>query len=110
MYLHMTNKCNLKCPYCYNKTDRETKIKLERRGLIDPIMSTQEYQHLIGRSIACGVQRLIFTGGEALMRADLMDLLEFARSKSQSVYLEVLTNATKIDDQWLRKCASGLTA
>ncbi|HWC77787.1 MAG TPA: PqqD family protein, partial [Blastocatellia bacterium] len=24
IYMHMTNKCNLKCPYCYNKDDRET--------------------------------------------------------------------------------------
>ena len=112
MYLHMTNKCNLKCPYCYNKSDREEKIKLERRGLIDPIMSTEEYQQLIGRSIECGVQRFIFTGGEALMRPDLISLLEFARSKSQSVYLEVLTNATKIDDHvatQLCRWADGVT-
>jgi AdoMet-dependent heme synthase len=99
MYLHMTNKCNLKCPYCYNKTDRETKIKLERLGLVDPTLSTQEYKDLISRSIECGVSRLIFTGGEALMRPDVMELVEFARRKDPKVYLEMLTNATKITDE-----------
>jgi AdoMet-dependent heme synthase len=108
MYLHMTNKCNLKCPYCYNKTDRETKIKLERLGLVDPTLSTQEYKNLISRAIECGVRRLIFTGGEALMRTDVMELVEFARRENSRVYLEMLTNATKITDdiagqmcQWL---------
>jgi radical SAM protein with 4Fe4S-binding SPASM domain len=99
MYLHMTNKCNLKCPYCYNKTDRETKIKLERLGLVDPTMSTKEYKDLIARSIECGVRRLIFTGGEALMRPDAMELVEFAKRQNPKVYLEMLTNATKITDE-----------
>ena len=98
LYLHMTNKCNLKCPYCYNKTDRETKIKLERLGLVDPILSTQEYKDLIARAIESGARQLIFTGGEALMRPDVMELVEFARQKSSTIKLEMLTNATKIDD------------
>ena len=98
LYLHMTNKCNLKCPYCYNKSDREAKIKLERLGLVDPILSTQEYKDLIARAIECGAHHLIFTGGEALMRPDVMELVEFARQKSSTIRLEMLTNATKIDD------------
>ncbi|HLJ87237.1 MAG TPA: radical SAM protein [Candidatus Angelobacter sp.] len=107
LYLHMTNKCNLKCPYCYNKTDRETKIKLERLGMVDPILSTQEYKDLIGRAIECGAHHLIFTGGEALMRPDAMDLIKFARQKSSTIKLEMLTNATKIDDRIAEQmCAS----
>ena len=98
LYLHMTNKCNLKCPYCYNKTDREEKIKLERLGMVDPILSTQEYKNLIARAIECGAKRLIFTGGEALLRPDVMELIEFARQKSSTVFLEMLTNAIKITD------------
>jgi radical SAM protein with 4Fe4S-binding SPASM domain len=99
LYLHMTNKCNLKCPYCYNKTDRETKIKLERLGLVDPTLSTQEYKDLIAKAIECGARQLIFTGGEALMRPDVMELVEFARRKSSAIKLEMLTNATKINDE-----------
>src|ERR1044072_2838037 len=36
IYPHLPNNCNLKCPYCYNKTDRETKIKLEKVGMVAP--------------------------------------------------------------------------
>ncbi len=99
IYMHMTNKCNLKCPYCYNKEDRETKIKLEKKGLVDPILNTEEYKDFIARSIELGVRRLVFTGGEPLLRPDVMELVAFARSKSETVFLEMLTNAIKIDDR-----------
>jgi len=103
IYLHMTNNCNLKCPYCYNKTDRETKIQLEKIGMVAPTMNTEEYKHLIGRIIDCGVKRILFTGGEPLMRPDVLELIEFARSKSDTVILEMLTNAILITDQVAEK-------
>jgi AdoMet-dependent heme synthase len=98
IYLHMTNNCNLKCPYCYNKTDRETKINLEKVGLVAPTMSTEEFKDLIARIIECGVRRILFTGGEPLMRPDILELVQFARSKSETVKLEMLTNAILITD------------
>jgi radical SAM protein with 4Fe4S-binding SPASM domain len=112
IYMHMTNKCNLKCPYCYNKDDRETKIKLERKGLVDPILNTEEYKELIARTIDCGVRRLVFTGGEPLMRPDVQELVAFARSKSEKVFLEMLTNAIKIDDktaEWMCEYLNAVT-
>jgi radical SAM protein with 4Fe4S-binding SPASM domain len=99
IYVHLTNNCNLKCPYCYNKTDRETKIELEKIGMVAPTMSTDELKHLIGRLIECGVRRILFTGGEPLMRPDALELIEFARSKSDTVNLELLTNAILITDE-----------
>jgi len=103
IYLHMTNNCNLKCPYCYNKTDRETKIQLEKIGMVAPTMNTEEYKGLIGRIIDCGVKRILFTGGEPLMRPDVLELIEFARSKSDTVVLEMLTNAILITDEVAEK-------
>jgi radical SAM protein with 4Fe4S-binding SPASM domain len=99
IYLHMTNDCNLKCPYCYNKGDRETKIKLEKIGMVAPTMNTEEYKALIARIIECGIGRILFTGGEPLMRPDILELIEFARSRSETVKLEILTNAILITDE-----------
>jgi AdoMet-dependent heme synthase len=106
IYLHLTNKCNLKCPYCYNKTDRETKIKLEKKGLVSPTMSTEEFKELIAATVRNGVGRLMFTGGEPLLRPDAMELVGYARGQSDErvrnggarVALEMLTNATRITD------------
>jgi len=107
IYVHLTNKCNLQCPYCYNKSDRETKIKLEKRGLVAPTMSTDEFKALLDRLVVNGVRRILFTGGEPLLRPDAMELIAFAREKSDervrsggtAVNLEILTNATLIKPQ-----------
>jgi AdoMet-dependent heme synthase len=104
VYVHLTNKCNLQCPYCYNKTDRETKIKLEKRGLVAPTMSTDEFKELLDKLITYNVRRILFTGGEPLLRPDAMELIAFARERSderkaaggKAVNLEMLTNATMI--------------
>ena len=110
IYLHLTNNCNLKCPYCYNKTDRETKIQLEKVGMVAPTMNTQEYKHLIARIIECGVKRILFTGGEPLMRPDVLELIEFARSQSDTVNLEILTNAILITDEVAEKLCTYMNA
>ena len=38
--------------------------------MVAPTMSTDEFKRLIARLIECGVSRLLFTGGEPLMRPD----------------------------------------
>ena len=98
VYLHLTNKCNLACSYCYNKDDRTTKIRLAKKGLVDPVMNTEEMKRLIARLVELGTRRILFTGGEPLLRKDFVTLLKYARSLSADINLEVLTNGTKIDE------------
>jgi radical SAM protein with 4Fe4S-binding SPASM domain len=118
IYVHLTNKCNLKCPYCYNKTDRETKIKLEKVGLVAPTMSTEEFKTLLAKLVTYGVHRILFTGGEPLLRPDAMELVEFTRERSDQrirdggarVELEMLTNATRINEPVAEKMCRLLDA
>lgn len=112
IYVHLTNKCNLKCPYCYNKDDRENKLFLEKAGLVEPTLNTEEYKKLISRLIDCGVKKILFTGGEPLMRPDFVELITFARNYNQEVLIEILTNAILIDDEMadhLCKNVNGVT-
>lgn len=99
VYLHLTNACNLKCPYCYNKDDREYKANLVQKGKIAPPLSTDEYKSLIARLVELGAEHLLFTGGEPLMRTDCMELIRFTRSLNKAVKIEVLTNAILIKDE-----------
>jgi len=96
VYMHLTNNCNLKCPYCYNKSDREYKIKMEKQGRIASILTTEESKALIADLVKNGVQHLVFTGGEPLMRPDALELFEYARSLSTTLKIEVLTNGILI--------------
>lgn len=105
VYLHLTNNCNLKCPYCYNKSDRDYKVMMEKKGLFAPSLTTEEYKALIARVIECGVKHILFTGGEPLMRPDVFELLEFARAESEGkdVTFEMLTNAILIKEDVAEK-------
>jgi radical SAM protein with 4Fe4S-binding SPASM domain len=107
IYLHMTNACNLKCPYCYNKDDREFKMQLQKSGEYAATLGTEEYKHLITRLVEEGIQRLFFTGGEPLMRPDVMELAAHARevaaSLGRKIELEILTNAILIKGETVER-------
>lgn len=98
IYLHLTNECNLKCPYCYNKSDRDYKVMMEKKGMWRPSLSTQEYKDFISRTIELGVNHFFFTGGEPLMRPDVFELIAHARSEREDMMIEVLTNAILIKE------------
>lgn len=92
-YLHLTNDCNLRCTYCYNRSDRAFKVELQKKGRFAPILSTEEYVDVIGRLVELGVGHILFTGGEPLMRPDCLELMEAARAAGgDGLWLEVLTN------------------
>jgi radical SAM protein with 4Fe4S-binding SPASM domain len=104
IYLHMTNACNLKCPYCYNKDDREWKLALEKQERIAPTLTTEEYKHLITRLVEEGIEHIVFTGGEPLMRADVLELAEHARQLGgPHVSLEMLTNGILLKGDTVRR-------
>ena len=98
VYMHLTNDCNLKCPYCYNKSDREYKLLMEKQGKIASILNTEESKHLITRLVECGMKHLVLTGGEPLMRPDALELIAHARSTSPGLKIEVLTNGILIKE------------
>ncbi|MCC4602288.1 PqqD family peptide modification chaperone [Xanthomonas campestris] len=103
VYMHLTNNCNLKCPYCYNKSDREYKIKMEKQGRIASILTTEESKALIFDLVENGVQHIVFTGGEPLMRPDALELFKYARSLSEKLKIEVLTNGILIKESVAEK-------
>lgn len=102
-YLHMTNACNLKCPYCYNKDDRT--YKMARQDQFAPTLTTEEYKQLITRMVEEGIERLFFTGGEPLMRDDTLELAAHARALNPKIGLELLTNGILIKGDRVRVIA-----
>ncbi|MDH7480024.1 MAG: radical SAM protein, partial [Syntrophomonadaceae bacterium] len=60
-----TNRCNLRCQHCYiNAEDRSYRNEL----------STEEARVFIKNLGEMGVPVLLFSGGEPLLRPDLMEL------------------------------------
>jgi len=70
IFLHVTKACNLACTYCYFSA---------ARALPDEL-TADEYVTLWPEIVAMKIPKVIFTGGEPLLRDDLIDLLAGLRS------------------------------
>lgn len=81
-YLHVTQRCNLRCRFCYSEDEG-------RNVLPDP--SAEELETAIELLATMGTRRLIISGGEPLLRADLPDLARLAREAGFGEIV-VLTN------------------
>lgn len=84
VYLHLTQRCNLRCDYCYNK-----------KNLNDTDFLTTDDILMIGEKLKkIDVKKITFTGGEALLRDDL----EYITYKFKEIgfKLVLLTNGTKL--------------
>jgi len=65
IYLHVAKACNLRCSYCY----------FSARYPLPDEMSTDEFADLCSDMATVCPQKVIFTGGEPLLRTDILDLL-----------------------------------
>lgn len=88
-YLHVTQRCNLRCKFCYSEGD-------DRNLLPDP--SAESLARAIGLLASLGTKRLVISGGEPFLRDDLPDI---ARSASMAGIEEivVLTNGLLVSEK-----------
>jgi radical SAM protein with 4Fe4S-binding SPASM domain len=89
VYLHLTSRCNLACSYCYNARWRERGARGE--------LSEAELRALLEEVAALGAAQVTFTGGEPLLRRDLLALADHARALGLETTL--LTNGMRIGDR-----------
>lgn len=88
-----TRRCNLKCVHCYATAVDEEKGK-------DP-MSTEQGKALIDDLAAYGAPVLLLSGGEPLVRKDLVELAAYATS--QGMRAVISTNGTLITKEKARE-------
>lgn len=70
VYLHVTKACNLRCAYCYTAASRP----------LPGEVSGTELAPLWPQLVALRPGKVVFTGGEPLLRPDLVDLLRGLRA------------------------------
>lgn len=91
--IEITRACNLSCSHCFTAAGRRPGSEL----------STDELRNLIDQLAELGPARAIgWTGGEPLLRADLVDLVAYAfeRGKMRS---GITTNGLLLDDDLARR-------
>lgn len=94
--IFLTNRCNLKCFYCY--------AKVFGRKIEDP--TKQELFKIIDGLKELGTVMIVLLGGEPLLRKDIAEIIEYI--VKNKIMCEVLTNGFMVEEniQTLKKVDS----
>lgn len=90
--LELTYKCNHKCLFCSCPWESDETYKKAE-------LKAEEWFSVIDELMKNGVTAFTLTGGEPLMREDLMQIIEYILQKGAS--LNMISNGRKIDDEFL---------
>jgi radical SAM protein with 4Fe4S-binding SPASM domain len=91
LFWEVTNRCNLYCRHCYNKS-----------GISGSEPSLDQIRSVIKELSSTKLRNITITGGEPLIRIDLQTIIEWLRPLSLN--LALATNGTLINEQnaaWL---------
>lgn len=93
--LEITYRCNERCVHCY--LDQVHEIGAESE------MALEDYWRILDEAYALGCFRVLITGGEASVRADFLEIAQYAADKGMLV--DIYTNGLALkEDQFLRIC------
>lgn len=89
VYFSLTNRCNLRCKMCgiAGSPSRE-----------EDELKTEECKKIIDQVVDLKVDHLILSGGEPLLRKDILSLVYYAVSKKIKM-VDIITNGTLISEE-----------
>jgi MoaA/NifB/PqqE/SkfB family radical SAM enzyme len=90
MDIALDYSCNFSCQHCSAEA-------LKKRDLKP--LNIQEYRRIAQEAITAGVLAFHFTGGEPLLRTDLLEIIKAFSPKSSLISIQ--TNGWKVDNQFL---------
>jgi len=83
-----TYNCNLHCPYCEASAGKAAENEL----------STEEVKRLIDDLANMGTKRFLISGGEPLLRPDVIGIMKYATHRR--LKLGLVTNGFFVEDRW----------
>jgi len=82
---HITNRCNLRCGYCYQETFKDEKYNWKLlKQITDNIISTLEKWNKYGV--------IVLTGGEPFLKKELFTLIDYLSSSCRIREISIITN------------------
>lgn len=95
LVLRLTERCNLRCGYCYAARDGEAPFDMDAQTAIRAV------------ELCCpegGKLKIQFTGGEPLLRLDVMEAVHaFGKRTGRRLFLSVQTNGTLLTPEVCRR-------
>jgi cyclic pyranopterin phosphate synthase len=99
----ITEKCSLRCTYCMPEAGLPAIAR-------DDLLTAAEIGRLVGIAVRdLGVRDVRFTGGEPLMRNDLVEIIRLSSSVAQGASISMTTNGIGLDKRVDALVAAGLT-
>lgn len=95
VHLDITYSCNLRCVHCYHDFDEYVPRKE---------MSLQNIYQFIDDIYSLGALHVTLSGGEAFLRKDFWDIVNYISSKG--MLITVFTNATLIDENTIKQISN----
>lgn len=86
IFVHLTDRCNLKCIHCYAESGAKKKDGLD----------SGKIHNLIDELVSLGGRAVTISGGEPLLRADWFDILKHA---CENLRATLNTNGTMINEE-----------
>ncbi len=97
--ISVTQKCNLHCPYCHREGQAASSTE----------MSAGEVQKITQVALALGISRVKLTGGEALLRPDVLEVVKGIAALRGLRDLSMTTNGTLLASKAKALRENGLT-
>jgi radical SAM protein with 4Fe4S-binding SPASM domain len=94
IHLNLTNKCNLKCIYCYADERINSNNQLQFRDYLNIIDSINN----ISKNA-----EIVLTGGEPLLASYVFDVARYAKKSGNQIH--ILSNGTLIDEENAKQIA-----
>jgi cyclic pyranopterin phosphate synthase len=101
--LSVTDRCDLACIYCMPPSGEED------HALRPELLSFEEIARLVRVAARMGVERVRFTGGEPLVRRDLVGLIDLVRQETGLSRLVMTTNGTRLAELAAPLAKAGLS-
>jgi len=94
----VTQKCNMRCPYCHREGETDAST----------VMSAEEIVHIAKIALSLGISRVKLTGGEPLLRKDILEIVRSIAGLRGLRDLSMTTNGTFLESMAKDLKTSGL--
>lgn len=92
IYIELTTRCNNNCSHCVVTNPN---VKNEY------LLTTQEIMRIIDEIDLIGYKEVIITGGEPLLRTDIIEIIKYIYEKNLKI--NIMTNGTLLDETIIEK-------
>ncbi len=97
--LEVTGDCNLNCSFCSSENIIYRSCGCKKWESFD-VLTLNDYYSIINESILFGVKQIVFTGGEPLLKWDLVnELINYIKNINKDIDIRIQTNGTLITSE-----------